>query len=409
MSYKTINTNTLKKSNSSNSQKYNLEVYGSSNLNVYYVPNSIPIVKTIEVSEVLNKHDAVLNKHDAVLNTPDEKKSSKKKSSKKKSSKKKQTGGKPSKKKLIKKKKDKLDEGKKEKKKPTAVKPSKKSDIKHILNFIMRIINSQLWKYKEASDEFTLYIQMLVLNESKNYNDWLNSSFYTPIRERYVELINKYNISLANDNRGVNRVRSIEKYLKFEKITLTVTNYLDIGCYDGEITEAMSEHFKLSKLHAYGVDIKNYIDDSKKESKITFKEYDGKILPFDDSSLDLITCLMVFHHITDENLNILVGEIFRVLKPGGSVILREHDVTDNIDKVGLDIMHYFYDYVWNARGTDANNWISNYKSNILWSELFAKHNLFAKNKLVESGVLQINNKYNTKVNPFFTYLNVFVK
>ena len=67
MSYKTINTNTIKKSNSSNSQ-YNLEVYGSSNLNVYYVPNSIPIVKTIEVSEVLN--------------TPDEKKSSKKKSSK---------------------------------------------------------------------------------------------------------------------------------------------------------------------------------------------------------------------------------------------------------------------------------------------------------------------------------------
>jgi SAM-dependent methyltransferase len=44
-------------------------------------------------------------------------------------------------------------------------------------------------------------------------------------------------------------------------------------------------------------------------------------IPFDPNSLDLITCLGVLHHIP--NVSKVVSEFYRVLKPGGYVLLRE--------------------------------------------------------------------------------------
>lgn len=44
-------------------------------------------------------------------------------------------------------------------------------------------------------------------------------------------------------------------------------------------------------------------------------------MPFDSNSLDLITCLGVLHHIP--NVSKIVGEFYRVLKPGGYALIRE--------------------------------------------------------------------------------------
>ncbi|MEW5967873.1 MAG: class I SAM-dependent methyltransferase [Pseudomonadota bacterium] len=44
-------------------------------------------------------------------------------------------------------------------------------------------------------------------------------------------------------------------------------------------------------------------------------------MPFDADSLDLITCLGVLHHIP--NVSKVVGEFYRVLKPGGYALVRE--------------------------------------------------------------------------------------
>jgi len=44
-------------------------------------------------------------------------------------------------------------------------------------------------------------------------------------------------------------------------------------------------------------------------------------LPYDDASFDLITCLGVLHHIP--NVSRVLGELARVLRPGGHLLLRE--------------------------------------------------------------------------------------
>lgn len=45
------------------------------------------------------------------------------------------------------------------------------------------------------------------------------------------------------------------------------------------------------------------------------------LLPFNDNSFDLITCLGVLHHIP--NVSFVVNELARVLRPGGALIIRE--------------------------------------------------------------------------------------
>jgi len=43
----------------------------------------------------------------------------------------------------------------------------------------------------------------------------------------------------------------------------------------------------------------------------------------DDNRVDLITCFVTLHHVP--NLNAMLLQLVRILKPGGYLILREHD------------------------------------------------------------------------------------
>lgn len=45
------------------------------------------------------------------------------------------------------------------------------------------------------------------------------------------------------------------------------------------------------------------------------------IMPFEDGAFDLVVCFGVLHHIP--NVSTVIGEIFRVLCPGGTALLRE--------------------------------------------------------------------------------------
>merc|ERR1711964_731458 len=60
-------------------------------------------------------------------------------------------------------------------------------------------------------------------------------------------------------------------------------------------------------------------------------------LPFEDSSQDIVTCLQVLHHVRDRGK--MLDEILRILKPGGVLILREHDARGVEMKMLCDIEH----------------------------------------------------------------------
>jgi SAM-dependent methyltransferase len=245
---------------------------------------------------------------------------------------------------------------------------NRNSEMKDVYMMFLGIIQHQLRKYPEA---LLVFIRFTELTIATNQPD---SDIYSVLRRKYLELSEKYKIDAvgADEQRGENRIKSITKRIDMR---FHVSSYLDIGCFDGGITKAMGQYFNLNKMQTYGVDIKPYKDNY---ADITFAVYDGIQLPFSDSSFDLMSCLMTLHHIPKDNLELLLKEISRVMKPDGILILREHDVGHRQIELKhhvLDVMHDFYDYVWSNK---LGQWVSdightNYKTSVEWSELLLKY------------------------------------
>jgi SAM-dependent methyltransferase len=285
--------------------------------------------------------------------------------------------------------------------------PETPIETNYLNEFILKIVDSHLWKYPDAMVEFKTYINALF--HTVDSSIWVDDmTHYVPIRNEFMKISEKHNIqsklgeeTTGGIDRGNNRVKSIEKYVlrKQSGTQISPTCYLDVGCFDGSISSSIAKYFNLNKLQAHGVDIKSY-DNAGGYSNITFSQYDGRILPYSNKSFDLITCLMVLHHIPDNNLNILMSEINRVMKPNGVVIIREHDVSKDVERTSLDVMHHFYDYVWSndnkTMKPGETNWVTNYKSNTEWSEIFLA-NGFVSN--TSASVYR-----NTNVNPFMSYI-----
>ncbi len=49
--------------------------------------------------------------------------------------------------------------------------------------------------------------------------------------------------------------------------------------------------------------------------------FDGGKLPYDDNRFDLITCTECIEHILPEHMDVVLDEIYRVLKPGGRLLI----------------------------------------------------------------------------------------
>ena len=75
----------------------------------------------------------------------------------------------------------------------------------------------------------------------------------------------------------------------------------------------------------------------------------GTFLPLDDyvplssqiadASMDLVTCYIGLHHSPLDRLDAFVRSIVRVLRPGGTFILRDHDVTTPAMHTFVSLVH----------------------------------------------------------------------
>ncbi|CAF0763543.1 unnamed protein product [Adineta steineri] len=99
-----------------------------------------------------------------------------------------------------------------------------------------------------------------------------------------------------------------------------IRSYFDLGCGDGSITAAIGAYLGLNKEYIFGSDI--YEGQSKDITFIKVDESQSTInLP--DNSIDLITSFVTFHHISQ--IEKTITELFRILRSGGYLILREHN------------------------------------------------------------------------------------
>jgi demethylmenaquinone methyltransferase/2-methoxy-6-polyprenyl-1,4-benzoquinol methylase/phosphoethanolamine N-methyltransferase len=115
---------------------------------------------------------------------------------------------------------------------------------------------------------------------------------------------------------------------------------LDVGCGTGEVTLLAKTHAKDGNV--YGIDPAPEMiavarkKASRKGLDIDFRVATIESLPFPDASIDVVTSSLMMHHLP-ENLKVRgLAEIYRVLKPGGRLL-----IADFMRPTGSHLNHLF--------------------------------------------------------------------
>lgn len=242
-----------------------------------------------------------------------------------------------------------------------------KKDIKYLLN-------KPYYKYK--------LIQLILKN----------LKFYNIDEKEIIEILNKYetdNQILIQLNklkfdikkfhkkdknniegdiiRGTSRINELKKLfdaINFKLLVNKDSKYLDIGSGNGVITDIIGKELGFSKENIYGIEISKWIEKNHEGSytAINTTYIKGDNLPFDNNSFDLISCIMSIHHF--EYKEKMLNEIYRVLKPGGILIIREHEYDYSKEmKILIDLEHAIFSNVIDEKietVSQINRFFSNY-------------------------------------------------
>lgn len=107
----------------------------------------------------------------------------------------------------------------------------------------------------------------------------------------------------------------------------TQLSLLDFGCGVGNTIAHLQQAFPASTLH--GVDLSGEsirLATASHSANATFRTIENARLPHEDASFDIVMAACVFHHIPPIERAHWIGEIRRVLKPGGHVFVFEHNM-----------------------------------------------------------------------------------
>ena len=102
---------------------------------------------------------------------------------------------------------------------------------------------------------------------------------------------------------------------------------LDVGCGTGEVALVTKSRAKAGKV--YGIDpAPEMIATARKKAARKKLDVDFRVgvieaLPFPDSSIDVVTSSLMMHHLPEDLKVRGLAEIYRVLKPGGRLLIAD--------------------------------------------------------------------------------------
>jgi SAM-dependent methyltransferase len=100
--------------------------------------------------------------------------------------------------------------------------------------------------------------------------------------------------------------------------------FLDVGCGPGE-----TDSFLNGRVDSLaGVDVSSRMVEQarKRNPGVEYRDYrPGEPIPFDDGSYDVCFAICVLHHVPPEQRRGLVNEMKRLCRPGGLLLLLEHN------------------------------------------------------------------------------------
>ena len=103
-----------------------------------------------------------------------------------------------------------------------------------------------------------------------------------------------------------------------------------------------------------------------------------------DESIEVITCYIGLHHCPNEKLDAYIKSLYRILKPGGIFIIREHDVTTPEMRIFASLVHTVFNLGTDETWEYNKNEYRKFMSVDEWASLFHKHGF----KKTSEGILQ---------------------
>lgn len=144
---------------------------------------------------------------------------------------------------------------------------------------------------------------------------------------------------------------------------------VDVGCGDGTLAQLILA--RRSDLEISGLEIR-----ARPVTAIPVQEFDGRILPLDDASRDVVLMVDVLHHAEDPQL--LLREAARVART--AVIIKDHLSDPWLGHQRLGVM----DWVGNiGHGVPLRN---GYWSRAEWSDAFARAELHERERRERLGL-----------------------
>jgi ubiquinone/menaquinone biosynthesis C-methylase UbiE len=147
--------------------------------------------------------------------------------------------------------------------------------------------------------------------EFDQYANEYKALTHDPIRERFApgsEFFHRRKWELLAD------------YMVRTGISPDQSAWLDVGCGQGDLLRMGVSHFR----EVAGCDLSTGMLAACDELKVT-PQTEATRLPFPDQAFDLITAVCVYHHVEPKDRPALTAEIGRVLRPGGTVCIIEHN------------------------------------------------------------------------------------
>lgn len=144
------------------------------------------------------------------------------------------------------------------------------------------------------------------------------------IRELFGIFSRDYNNHMENTNHTLVQYKIIDEYINDIK-----GKVLDLAAGTGVISKYIKDN---TNCHIFGIDYcKEMMEEAKKKSKgIEYIIGDTHKLPFNENDFDTVICSYGFYWFKD--IEKVISEIKRVLKPGGKFISLEEEFKDNDPK-----------------------------------------------------------------------------
>src|SRR4051794_39609720 len=122
------------------------------------------------------------------------------------------------------------------------------------------------------------------------------------------------------------KVKDLKRLVDRDGSVAQCVRILDFGTGVGTSVPFFCKHFPSADLTCVDVSLRSLeIGTVRFGNCATFIAFDGSRLPFSDSTFDYAFAACVFHHIPPGEHRQLFAEMRRVLRPGGQVMIYEHN------------------------------------------------------------------------------------